>query len=945
MANNKPLVIVESPTKAKTIRKFLPNNYQVEASMGHVRDLPASAAEIPKDYKDKSWARFGVDVENDFTPLYVIPTNKKKVVTQLKNALKNADEVYIATDEDREGESIGWHLLEVLKPKVPVKRMVFHEITEQAIKEALKNTRAINKDLVDAQETRRVLDRLVGYSLSPLLWKKIAPKLSAGRVQSVAVRLLVLREKERLTFIPASYWDLKAKLSKEDKSFVAVMTHLNSVRLATGKDFDADTGKLKNKLTAGKDVLLLSQQQALNLSAKLKSESWQIAKIEKKSARRSPAAPFTTSTLQQEASRKLGLAARATMQVAQKLYENGYITYMRTDSTNLSKEALEASREVVVKLYGQDYLSPSPRQFTSKAKNAQEAHEAIRPAGTEMKTASQHGLTDIESKLYDLIWKRTVASQMADARLRFVTATIEVGKSEKATFRASGNTIEFPGFFRAYVEGSDDPDAALDSREQPLPSLQEGTVVPCNDLTAAGHETKPPARYTEASLVKLLEQEGIGRPSTYASIIDTVIKRGYVHKKGPALLPTFTAFATNNLLETQFSQLVNVGFTASMEQILDDIASGNKKPIPYLKTFYRGKEGIENKVAEGVADLDAKDISTIKSPKWEPHLIRVGRYGPYVEGILEGEETRASLPGNTVPADITIEQLEELLRNGSANGTIIGTFPETKDPIVLRNGPYGPYVQLGESDEDKPKRMSLPKGMNSEEITESIAIDLLSLPRKLGPHPETTKEITASIGRFGPYVKHGNTFASLKKDDDLLSINFDRALELIVEKELKNKPLRIVGVHPESGEEIPILQGRFGPYIKYKRINVSLPKGQDVEDLDLKAALALLATKETAKKTTKSKKTKKSTTKAAKKKTPKTSKPKATLAELEQFLTSLSEQDAKIVARLEGMQGFAKQDTTKVASELSLNEDDVKAAHKRGMFKLRMEFGRARKQK
>ncbi len=944
--NNKPLVIVESPTKAKTIRKFLPNNYQVEASMGHVRDLPASAAEIPSDYKDKSWARFGVDINNNFTPLYIVPPSKKKFVNQLKQALKNANEVYIATDEDREGESIGWHLLEVLKPKVPIKRMVFHEITEQAIKGALKNTRQINKDLVEAQETRRILDRLVGYSISPLLWKKIAPKLSAGRVQSVAVRLLVLREKERLAFVAASYWDLKAKLNKENKSFEAVMTHLNDIRLANGKDFDANTGKLKDKLTLGKDVLLLSKEQASSLTTKLKNRSWQITKIDERLAKRSPAAPFTTSTLQQESSRKLGLAARETMRVAQKLYENGYITYMRTDSTHLSKEALTASREAVEKLYGKNYLSPSPRQFVSKAKNAQEAHEAIRPAGTEMKTASQHGLSGVEGQLYDLIWKRTVASQMADAQLRFVTATIEVKEVDKATFRASGSTIEFAGFFRAYVEGSDDPDAALDNREQPLPKLQQGEVVACNDLNAVGHETKPPARYTEASLVKLLEQEGIGRPSTYASIIDTIIRRGYVRKSGPALLPTFTAFATNNLLEAQFNQLVDVGFTASMEQVLDDIASGSKDPIPYLESFYSGKEGIEGKVEEGGAKLDARGISTIEEAKWKPYLIRVGRYGPYVEGVLDGEEARASLPENLAPADITKEQLKQLLKEGSASGTIIGIYPDTKEPMVLKNGPYGPYVQLGESDEGKPKRMSLPKGMTSAEVTESIAIDLLSLPRIIGQHPETGKEITASIGRFGPYVKHGSTFASLKKEDNLLTVSFSRALELIVEKELKNKPLKVLGVHPETGEEIPILKGRFGPYVKHKRINVSLPKGQDIESFDLKDALALLDTKETSKKTT-SKKTKGKSTKKGKSTTSKKKPagPKATTRDLEAFLKSLSEQDAKVVARLEGMNGLTKQDVSSIANELGLGEEDVKASHKRGMFKLRMEFGKARKQK
>ncbi|MEJ2358723.1 MAG: type I DNA topoisomerase [Deinococcales bacterium] len=593
---------MESPTKARTIRRFLPPEYQVEASMGHVRDLPASAAEIPKDLKGKTWARLGVDVERGFKPLYVVSTRKKNVVSNLRSALKKADELYIATDEDREGESIGWHLVEVLKPDVPVKRMVFHEITEDAIRGALDSTRDIDVHLVDAQETRRVLDRLVGYSISPLLWKKIAPKLSAGRVQSVAVRLLVLREKERMRFTPATYWDLQARLRKDASAFGAVLTHLDGVRLAGGRDFDADTGRLKEGVEAGRDVLLLGEADARRLAEQARVAPWQVASVEERSATRSPSAPFTTSTLQQEASRKLGLAAKDTMRVAQELYENGYITYMRTDSTHLSQEAVEGSREAIERRYGSDYLSPRPRQFKGTARNAQEAHEAIRPAGRAMPTAEEHGLKGVQAALYELVWKRTLATQMADARLKFVTARITASTQQgEASFRASGRTILFPGFFRAYVEGSDDPEAALDDREQPLPELARGDALIADGVDAEGHETKPPARFTEASLVKLLEGEGIGRPSTYASIIDTIMRRGYARKNGSQLVPTFTAFATNNLLERQFAQLVDTEFTANMEAALDDIATGTLRSLRPLRRGAGGGGRAEDRLAPGRA--------------------------------------------------------------------------------------------------------------------------------------------------------------------------------------------------------------------------------------------------------------------------------------------------------------------------------------------------------
>ena len=954
-AQPRRLVIVESPTKAKTIRKFLPRTgYRIEASMGHVRDLPASAAEIPDAYKGEPWARLGVRLDDGYEPLYIIPSKKKKIVSELRKALKEADELFIATDEDREGESIGWHLVELLKPNIPVRRMVFHEITEEAILRALEETRTIDEHLVDAQETRRVLDRLVGYTISPLLWKKIAPKLSAGRVQSVAVRLTVLRERERLAFVPASYWDLKAGLEKTRKPFEATMTHLGGVRLATGRDFDDETGRLKEGLEAGKDVLLLSEKRAHALADTLPKETWRVTSVEERPAKRSPAAPFTTSTLQQESSRKLNLSAKDTMRVAQGLYENGYITYMRTDSTNLSQEAVDGARRAVRTRYGEEYLSPKPRQYSKKARNAQEAHEAIRPAGKAMKTTEEHGLTGIDGRLYDLIWKRTVATQMADARLLFVNVKLEAGTGDDASvFRATGRTTLFPGFFRAYVEGSDDPDAALEDREQPLPDLKEGDVVDCRTLEALGHETKPPARYTEASLVKLLESEGIGRPSTYASIIDTVVRRGYARKVGSALVPTFTAFATNNLLEKQFENLVDTNFTASMEGVLDDIAAGEVQRTPYLDAFFRGKEGIEAQVETGLETIDARAISTIHAPKWGDYVVRVGRYGPYVEGERGGERVTASIPNELAPADVTKETLEALIERGNAEDEGLGSHPDTGEPMLLKSGPYGPYLQLGEGGDGKPKRVSLPKGVEPSAVDYRMAVGLLSLPRGLGKHPETGKSVQAAIGRFGPYVKHGSTFASLPKEDDVLTVELPRALELINKKDFKNKPLRVLGEHPQTGDPVEVRDGRYGPYVKHGKTNASLAQGQEVEAVTLEEALDLLAAREgvtgkTSK--TKAKSKAKAKPKAKTKAKSKSSKaapkgPKATPKDLEPFLTELDSDVADVVTRLEGMNNTSEQDIADIADALGMSEEEVRAAHKRGMFKLRMAYGRARKEK
>jgi DNA topoisomerase-1 len=969
----KKLVIVESPTKAKTIRRFLPGEYQVEASMGHVRDLPASAAEIPEELKSKPWARLGVRIEDGFEPLYIVSPRKKQVVTQLKKALKDASELYIATDEDREGESIGWHLVELLEPKVPVRRMVFHEITADAILGALGQTRNIDRHLVDAQETRRVLDRLVGYSISPLLWKKIAPKLSAGRVQSVAVRLMVLREQERLRFVPAAYWDLKARLARAARSlagepsapFEAVLTHHQGIRLASGRDFDPDTGQLKEGLEVGRNVLLLQEGQARDIAARAAESPFEVRSVEERDAKRSPAPPFTTSTLQQEASRKLGLSARDTMRVAQGLYENGYITYMRTDSTNLSQEAIDGSRRAIETLYGREFLSPEPRRYATKSKSAQEAHEAIRPAGHEMRTADAIGLSGRERQLYDLIWKRTVACQMAEARLKFVTATVDARLSdgETATFRASGRTTVFPGFFRAYVEGSDDPDAALEEREQPLPELAQGDALECHGVDADGHETKPPARYTEASLVKLLESEGIGRPSTYASIIDTVIGRGYARKNGTQLVPTFVAFATNNLLEHQFRQLVDTEFTANMEQALDDIAAGNLDATPYLKDFYLGDQGIESRVKGGLEEIDAREISTIRAPKWDPYVVRVGRFGPYVEGTIEGERATASIPDDIAPADLTGERLAELLIEGNKGDLVLGEFPGSDEPMLLRRGRYGPYLQLGEDAEGgaKPKRVSVPRGVEPAEVGPEMAAALLSLPRELGTHPETGDKVEASIGRFGPYVRHGRTYASLGKEDDVLDVGLERALELLAKKRGRNEPLKVLGQHPESGEEVALFEGRYGPYVKHGRTNASLPKDQDPDTATLEQAVELLAAREAkgggkakggrGKAATKAKGArKKATTKkaSAKKATAKTagskkaSGPKATPDDLRPFLDELEDSTAQVVSRLEGMDG-PKQPVEDVADSLGLAEEEVKTLHKRGMFKLRMAYGKARK--
>ena len=853
------LVIVESPTKARTISRFLPAEYTVEASMGHVRDLPSSASEIPAGVKGEAWARLGVNVDDGFKPIYVVSPRKKDVVKKLKAALKAADEVYIATDEDREGESIGWHLVELLEPQVPVHRMVFHEITEKAILDALDNTRAIDGNLVEAQETRRILDRLVGYAISPLLWRKIAPRLSAGRVQSVAVRLLVMRERERLEFVPASYWDLSAQLatgggSGKRPTFGAELTHVGAVRVAQGRDYDPNTGRLKADSGQGQGVIELREDQATALVTSGREASWSVAAVEERDATRSPSAAFTTSTLQQEASRKLGLAAKDTMRVAQSLYENGYITYMRTDSINLSAEAVAAARTAIVERYGERFLVGEKRTFKQASRNAQEAHEAIRPAGTEMKTADEHGLKGVEASLYDLIWKRTIATQMADARLRFVTARVEATPADASavaglvpgattlTFRASGRTVVFPGFFRAYVEGSDDPDAALDDRDQPLPELAKGDVLDLIDLAAAGHETKPPARFTDASLVKLLESEGIGRPSTYASIIDTIQARGYARKQGQQLVPTFTAFATTNLLEHQFRRLVDTEFTAGMETVLDDIAAGQRVSTTYLHDFYLGSDGIVQRVEQGIEGIDPREISTVRADAWDPYVVRVGRYGPYVEGAVDGETLTASLPADVAPGDLDREDLATALTEGNIGDVTVALEPESQEPVLLKRGPFGPYLQLGEGvDGAKPKRVSLPQGVSPHDVNASLALDLIGLPRTLGSHPESGEPVDVGIGRYGPYVKHQRTYASLPKDLFVLDVTHEQALELLAKKAQRGGgALRELGTDPTSGDVVDVREGRYGPYVKRGKVNASLPKDLSPDDVTLEQAIELL---------------------------------------------------------------------------------------------------------
>ena len=880
----KPLVIVESPAKARTISRFLGGDFIVESSIGHVRDLPRNAAEVPASHKGEAWARLGVDIEHDFKPLYVVNSEKRQQVAKLKRLLKDASELLLATDEDREGESIAWHLLEVLSPpaRLPVKRMVFHEITPGAIQHAVDDWRELDRRLVDAQEARRILDRLYGYEVSPVLWKKVMPKLSAGRVQSVATRMIVDRERARMRFRSAAWWDIEGTFATaaNEGSVGAGLVAVDGRRLASGRDFDE-----AGRMAPDAEAVVLDEAGASGLADRLRDSAFAVRSVEEKPYKRSPYAPFMTSTLQQESGRKLRFGSQRTMSIAQRLYENGYITYMRTDSTTLSETALTAARDQARQLYGSDYVPEKPRHYDKKVKNAQEAHEAIRPAGDRFRTPDQVAseLADDEFRLYELIWKRTVASQMTDARGRSVQVRLGGLSSagEDAEFAASGKIIDFPGFMRAYVEGSDDPNAALEDQEVRLPQLGEGTALNVVELEPKGHQTQPPARFTEASLVKALEEMGVGRPSTYASIIGTIQDRGYVWKKGSALVPSFVAFSVVTLLEQHFADLVDYAFTARMEDDLDEIASGGQEAIPWLRRFYfgNGREGLHDLVHHRLGEIDAREVNSIPLAWGDADgdgngdgqiVVRVGRYGPYLQ---RGEET-VSIPEDLAPDELTPERAEELLAAPSGDRDL-GADPETGLPVYVKAGRFGPYVQLGEMQEgsEKPKTASLFKDMSPETVTITDALRLLSLPRVLGTHPDDGEEIVALNGRYGPYIKKGSDTRSLEAEEQLFTIDLDAALAVLAEPKRRRgqraaaASLRDLGADPATGEPVVVKDGRFGPYVTDGTTNASLRKGDSVEDITLERAAELLVErrqKAPAKKA--AKRTKKATKKKAAKK-------------------------------------------------------------------------------
>ena len=892
------LVIVESPAKARTIEGYLGRDYVVESSIGHIRDLPQTAADIPAKIKGEPWARLGVNVDDGFKPVYVVSRDKKSHISKLKSLLKDADELYLATDEDREGEAIAWHLLDELKPRadLPVKRMVFHEITPHAIEAAVENPREIDMDLVEAQEARRILDRLYGYEVSPVLWKKVMSGLSAGRVQSVATRLVVDRERERMVFKAASYWDLEgtfdAGADHEQRMFPAKLHAVDEVRVARGSDF-LDTGELKPNA----QVVHLSQGRAEALVEALHDTAFAVRSVESKPYTRSPYAPFRTTTMQQEASRKLGFSASRTMSVAQRLYENGFITYMRTDSTTLSDTAIAAARDQARELYGAEYLPDSPRTYANKVKNAQEAHEAIRPAGDSFRTPAQTGLSGDEFRLYELIWMRTIASQMKDAKGNTVTVRLggPAATGEDVVFSASGRTITFHGFLKAYVESTDDTDAARDDQETRLPNLAEGASVSAASMRASGHETKPPARYTEASLISELEKREIGRPSTYASIIGTILNRGYVYKKGTALVPAWLAFSVIRLLEEHFARLVSYEFTARMEDVLDDIAGGRKDLQTELAEFYFGSGNVEGlkKLVTELGEIDAKELATfpVRRPDGTPSGIdlRVGRYGPYVEDTTAEGETkpRANVPEDLPPDELTEERARELLANPAGAERELGTDPETGHLVVARNGRYGPYVTEVLPDDapkkQKPRTGSLFKDMSLDTVTLEQALRLLWLPRVVGTDPESGEEITAQNGRYGPYLKKGTDSRSLESEQQIFDVTLEQALAIYAQPKTRGRqaasaPLKELGNDPVSGKPVVVKAGRFGEYVTDGEYNATLRKDDSVEAITLERAAELLAerrakgpakkaAKRGAKKTAAKKTTAKKTTakKAAKK--------------------------------------------------------------------------------
>ncbi|MCF4119559.1 type I DNA topoisomerase [Antribacter sp. KLBMP9083] len=884
MPQSRKLVIVESPTKARKIQSYLGDDFEVEASVGHIRDLP-QPSELPADMKKGPYGKFAVDVDNGFEPYYEVYADKKKKVSELKRALKNADELYLATDEDREGEAIAWHLIQELKPKVPVKRMVFHEITREAILRALENTRELDTHLVDAQETRRILDRLYGYEVSPVLWRKVRQGLSAGRVQSVATRLVVERERERMAFVPAAYWDVAGTFAVSgagEPAFAARLTALAGDRVATGRDFD-DRGRLKVRTGA----VQLTEETARSVVAGLDGASFTVRGLETKPYTRRPAAPFTTSTLQQEAGRKLRMSSRQTMRTAQGLYENGYITYMRTDSPSLSVEATDAARRQAAELYGPEYVPGAPRLYASKAKGAQEAHEAIRPAGDSFRTPAQvaRELSGDQFRLYELIWKRTVASQMADAKGS--TATVRLGATvlsgehtgTEAGFSASGTVITFRGFLAAYEEGTDETEGgdgkAGDAR---LPRMAEGDPLSASDLTADGHTTNPPARYTEASLVKALEERGIGRPSTYAATISTIQDRGYVLTRGQALVPTWLAFAVVRLLEEHFDWLVDYDFTAEMEADLDEIATGQRERVAWLSRFYFGDgtgreegEGLRDLVAN-LGDIDAADINSVSIA--EGIRVRVGRYGPYVEDLSapveEGQNPpRASIPDDVAPDELTVEKARELLAAGADDGRVLGHDPDSGHAIIAKAGRYGPYVTevLPEPELDpglsaaarkralaalpKPRTGSLLKDQTLESITLDDALRLLSLPRVVGVDPESGAEITAQNGRYGPYLKKGTDSRTLPSEEAMFTITLEEALAIYAQPKQRGRaaaapPLRELGTDPVSGKPVVVKDGRFGPYVTDGETNRTLPRDVTPESITPERAVELLAEKRAA---------------------------------------------------------------------------------------------------
>nr|WP_253186340.1 type I DNA topoisomerase [Nocardia brasiliensis] len=888
-------MIVESPTKARKIAPYLGRNYTVEASVGHIRDLPRGAADVPAKYKGESWARLGVDVDHDFEAIYVVSPDKKAKVAELKSLLKDADELYLATDPDREGEAIAWHLLETLKPKVPVRRMVFHEITEPAIQAAAADTRDLDNDLVDAQETRRILDRLYGYEVSPVLWKKVMPKLSAGRVQSVATRVIVQRERERMAFRSAEYWDIAAKLdagpgedgdTSNPRTFGARLVSVAGARVATGRDFNSD-GQLKS----ASGVVVLDEAHARRLAQALDGVDMVVSSAEAKPYTRKPYPPFMTSTLQQEAGRKLRFNSERTMRVAQRLYENGYITYMRTDSTTLSESAIAAARSQATQLYGSEYVHPTPRQYTRKVKNAQEAHEAIRPAGDTFATPGQlHArLDNDEFRLYEMIWQRTVASQMADARGTTLTLRITgvAGTGEECVFSASGRTITFAGFLKAYVESVDEEAGGQsDDAESRLPALSEGQGVTAVELNPDGHSTNPPARYTEASLIKTLEELGIGRPSTYSSIIKTILDRGYVYKRGSALVPSWVAFAVIGLLEEHFGRLVDFDFTAGMEDDLDAIAGGREQRGSWLSNFYFGGDtGVEGSVArsgglkrvvgERLDDIDAREVNSIKlfaDESGRDVVVRVGRYGPYLERMVpnpddpEGDSVsqRANLPDDLPPDELTPEVAEKLFSTPQ-EGRSLGIDPATGHEIVAKEGRFGPYVTevLPEPAADetatpakktakkaaapKPRTGSLFKSMDLATVTLDDALKLLSLPRVVGADPATGDEITAQNGRYGPYLKKGTDSRSLTSEGQIFDVTLEEALKIYSEPKRRGRqasaaaPLRELGNDSASGKPMVIKDGRFGPYVTDGETNATLRKGDEIESITPERAMELLA--------------------------------------------------------------------------------------------------------